>query len=113
MPRFVIDVKDYRGERIVFTARKWKEKVKDHRELTDQNFLDSIPKTLSSPKFVYEDYHKPKFKRCYYKKYSDKDFTKVVIWNEEIPHKVITAFITNIIKEKRYKKLKIIYQHGQ
>lgn len=97
-----LDLKDYRGERVVFLKSKWKEKSKIHPELENKVFLDNLEKAIEEPNFVWEDKSDSKNKRCYYWKYSTSTYIKVVIWISSNPCRVVTAFETNRIKEEKY-----------
>ena len=94
----ILKVNDYRGKEIVFKKSKWVKKRLMHPELDKPAFLRRIERALFSDK---------KNKRCYYKKYSQNTYAKVVIWNNN-PYLVITAYEIDKIKEKNYPNLKQI-----
>jgi len=102
----IIDIEDYRGKRIIFTYKKWKQKSITHPELCNKIFLKNLKETIRKPEEVWQDYSDKKCKRCYYKKYSVNSYVKVIIWTYSNPCHVITAFETNQIKEVQYPKLK-------
>lgn len=104
--KLVIDVEDYRGKRIIFTYRKWQEKSKGHTDLLNKIFLKNLKETVENPEEVWQDYSDKKRKRCYYKKYSVNSYVKVVVWIDNNPCHIITAFQTDYIKENNYPKLK-------
>lgn len=97
----IIDVLDYRGERVIFTHQKWQEKSSVHSELQDNTFLKNVRQTIEDPEIVWQD-KSDKRRRCYYKKYSVATYVKVVIWIKSDPCRVVTAFETNFIKESKY-----------
>jgi hypothetical protein len=103
----IFKVIDYRGEEVTFTKKKWEEKRKMHPELNNAKILKNIEKALICPDEVWEDYSNKKNKSCYYKKYSQFTFIKVVIWNKN-PCSVITAYRIDKVKEKNYPDLKQI-----
>lgn len=102
---YIIDVKDYRKLRVVFTKKKWQEKSIAHPELNNKKFLENIKKTLRGPDVIWEDQGDKEHKRCYYKKYSVRTYIKVVIWLSN-PNQVVTAFEIDYIKESKYPGLK-------
>lgn len=102
----IIDVKDYRGIRVIFTHKKWKIKIPHHPELKKQAFLRNAERTIQKPEQVWEDYSDKKNKKCYYRKYSASSYVKVVIWIRDNPCRVVSAFETNKIKEENYHRLK-------
>lgn len=102
----IIDVEDYRGKRVIFTYKKWKEKSRIHPELSNKIFLKNLEGTIANPEQVWQDYSDKKRKRCYYKKYSADSYVKVIIWALSDSCTIITAFETNFIKETKYPKLK-------
>ena len=107
--KLVIDVEDYRGRRVIFTEKKWKEKSAQHPILRKTIFLKNIEKTVEDPEEVWEDYEDPKNRNCYYRKYSSCWYIKVVIWISSQPCRVITVYPPiNRIKEKDYPELKNI-----
>lgn len=105
---YLIDVVDYEGKRVVFTFAKRKEKLVQHSELANKKFVRNLEDTLKNPGQVWQDYEDPQNKRCYYKKYSKDTFIKIVIWVNGTPRQVITAYETNIVKEDKYPKLKLL-----
>tara|TARA_Y100000310_G_scaffold248799_1_gene254748 strand:+ start:940 stop:1272 length:333 start_codon:yes stop_codon:yes gene_type:complete len=102
---YIIDVKDYRGFRVVLTKKKWQEKSIKHPELRNKKFLKNIKEAIKNPNQVWQDYSDKKNKRCYYKKYSVMFYIKVVIWMNK-PCRVVTAFEIDRIKEEQYTGLK-------
>ena len=104
--KLIIDVDDYRGKRVTFTYKKWKEKSITHPDLRNKTFLKNLKNTIINPDEVWQDYSDRKRKRCYYKKYSINSYVKVIIWIYGNPCEVVTAFQTNYIKEHRYPELK-------
>jgi len=104
--RFIIDVEDYRGKRVIFTYEKWKEKSITHSDLLNKTFLKNLKETIIDPEEVWQDYSDKKYKRCYYKKYSTNSYVKVVIWITNNPNRVVTAFQINFIKENKYPNLR-------
>jgi hypothetical protein len=103
----LLDIKDYRGKRIIFTKEKWKEKSIQHTELRNKEFLKSIKKAIENPTEVWEDYGSKK-RKCYYWRYGINIYVKVVILEVGNPYNVITAYKINKIKEKTYHNLKQI-----
>ena len=103
----ILKVNDYRGKEIVFKKTKWVKKRLMHPELDKPAFLRRIERALLDPDEVWEDFSDKKNKRCYYKKYSQNTYAKVVIWNNN-PYLVITAYEIDKIKEKNYPNLKQI-----
>lgn len=104
--KFIIDVEDYRGKRVVFTYKKWKEKATIHPDLLNKTFLKNLKETIVNPEGVWQDYSDKERKRCYYKKYSTISYAKVVVWVADNPCHVVSAFETNKIKEEIYSNLK-------
>lgn len=104
--RNILDVIDYRGERVVFTEKKWKEKSIQHPELRNNKFLKNLKKAIELPQIVWQDYDDPIKKACYYWKHQTCQYIKVVIWISENPCQVVSAFETNYIKETKYPNLK-------
>lgn len=101
----IIDVEDYRGKRVIFTYKKWKQKSLQHPDLRNRTFLKNLKETIIKPEEVWQDYHDKYHKRCYYKKYSINSYVKVIIWISNNPCHVVTAFQINYIKEMKYLKL--------
>lgn len=106
LEKCIIDTKDYRGKRVIFTETKWKEKSKQHPELTDSKFLNNLKKAIESPQIVWQDYDEPLKKSCYYWRHKINGYVKVVILICVNPCQVISAFETNYIKEIKYSNLK-------
>lgn len=102
----IIDIADYRGERVILSKGKWKEKQKFHPELRNKTFLKNLERTIENPEEVWQDYHLPKKKRCYYRRYGVNLYVKVVIWARSTPCNIVSAFITNYIRETKYNHLK-------
>lgn len=103
-----LETKDYRGKRTIFTLKKWKEKISSHPELRDQIFLDHVRYTLEEPFQVWPSYQ-DKRKRCYYGKYKNNTYVKLVIWTvprKKEPCRIITAYQVDYIKEQKYPELK-------
>ena len=103
--RNILDVVDYRGERVIFTEKKWKEKSIQHPELTNSKFLKNLKRAIESPQIVWQDYDDPVKKACYYWRHKINQYIKVVIWTFENPCRVVSAFETNYIKEAKYPNL--------
>ena len=101
-----LDVIDYEGNRVIFTKRKLSQKVLQHPELNNKQFLKNIVRAIEHPNEVWQDQQDSKLKRCYYRKYSTTTYIKVVIWITDKPFRVVSAFETNKIKEAQYPKLK-------
>lgn len=104
----IIDVKDYRGERVILTHKKWEEKSTIHPELKKETFLKNLRKTIDDPEEVWQDNSDKRHKQCYYRKYSTNSYVKAVIWIASDPCVVVSAFETNKIKETIYPDLKRI-----
>lgn len=104
--KYIIDTVDYRGKRVVFTERKWREKSEQHPELLKSKFLKNLKKTIETPQIVWQDYADPKKKRCYYWKYSVTTYIKVIIFIFDNPCNVVSAFEVDYIKESQYPNLK-------
>lgn len=102
----ILDVVDYRGKRVIFTEKKWKEKSIQHPELTNGKFLKNLKRTIESPQIVWQDYDDPVKKACYYWRHKIDRYIKVVIWIVENPCRVVSAFEVNYIKETKYSNLK-------
>ena len=102
----IIDIKDYRGERVIFTRKKWTQKSISHPELLNKIFFKNIKETIAKPEEVWQDYSDKRNKRCYYKKYSNNSYVKVVIWICSNPCHIVSAFEINYIKEIKYPNLK-------
>ena len=102
----VFDVTDYREKKIIFTKKKLKEKSVNHPELLNATFLKNLEQTIIDPEEVWQDYDKPRYKRCYYKKYSTNTYVKAIIWITDNPCRVVSAFETPFIKESKYSELK-------
>lgn len=62
----VIDTKDYRGERVIFTKKRWENKSSQHPELKFQKFLRNVRRAIENPMEVWEDYSEKKKRHCYY-----------------------------------------------
>lgn len=101
----IIDVKDYRDKRVIFTKKKWLEKQQDHPELKKDVFIKNLKRTIIEPDEVWQDLSDKK-KRCYYKKYSCNTYIKAVVWIKNNPCHIITSFEINYIKEQNYPELK-------
>ncbi|MEK7579948.1 MAG: PBECR2 nuclease fold domain-containing protein [Patescibacteria group bacterium] len=106
----IVDVLDYEGKRVVFTRKKWLQKIKIHPELGRDSFLKNLKRVIIDPDEVWQDYSDPKRKRCYYKKYSAHTYIKAVVWIKSNPCNIITAYEINLIKEQNYTNLKIVYK---
>ena len=103
----VFAVKDYRGNRVVFTRQKLKQKKIDHPELNLFQFISAVKKALQEPEEVWPDYFDRK-RRCYYGKYEDGVYTKVVVhmsYHSHEPSRVVSAYAVAYIKERKYKNL--------
>jgi len=102
----LIDVINYRNERVIFTHAKHQEKMMQHPELNNKIFLENLEETIKNPGEVWEDYDDKEHRRCYYRKYSKNSYVKAVIWCTGNPYRVVTAFEINWIKETKYPGLK-------
>jgi len=102
----VISTIDDEGKPVIFTKAKWDEKKADHPELLDATFMANIEKTIENPEEVwpdYADYSAGKSdKQCYYRKYSRYTYVKVVVWVNDLPRRVVTAYEIDAIKEAKY-----------
>lgn len=105
----IFSVIDYRGKMIVFTKKKWQEKQSDHPELHKKSFINCLKKAIEEPEEVWQDYQDRKNKRCYYRKYSSSSYAKVVVWINNSPCTVVTAYEINGIKESKYPNLRKIF----
>lgn len=101
-----IDVLDYEGNRAILTKKKLEQKALQHPELKNKIFLKNLIRKIENPDEVWQDQQDSKAKRCYYKKYSTESYVKVVIWIQDSPYRIVSAFETNKIKETMYPKLK-------
>lgn len=99
-------VEDYRGKIVIFSKKKWQEKQSDHPELHKKTFVRCIKNAIINPDEVWPDYQDENNKRCYYKKYSTVSYAKVVVWINDNPCNVVTAFEIDRIKESKYNNLK-------
>lgn len=104
--KLILDIQNYRGDRVIFTEDKWLEKQTAHPELKNQRFLKNVKKTIIDPDEVWKDYSDPHRKVCYYKKYSVGRYVKVVVWIKSNPNQVITAYDIDHVKETKYPGLK-------
>ncbi len=104
--KLIIDTKDYRDVRVIFTFDKWQEKSVQHPELQDKTFLKNLKETIENPEEVWQDNNDKKHKLCYYRKYSTVSYVKVVIWITAKFCEVVTAYEIDKIKEVKYPKLK-------
>ena len=102
----ILDVIDHEGNRAIFTSKKLQQKALQHPELNNKRFLQNIVRTIEKPDEVWEDQDDSAKRRCYYRKYSTNTYIKVVIWTANEPHRIVSAFETNRIKEAQYPKLK-------
>ena len=102
----IIDVEDYRGERVTFSQKKLEEKSKQHPELKKTAFIARVKTAITDPDYVWEDYGDKKNRRCYYRKYSTTTYVKVVVWVTSKPCVVVTAYEIDKIKEEHYSGLK-------
>lgn len=104
----VFKVKEIIDEKeVVFTKIKLNKKKDDHPELLKKTFLKCVKSALSEPDEVWPNYQDNK-KRCYYKKYSIHSYAKVVVWVDNEPYSVVSAYETDKIKEKIYPELNSI-----
>lgn len=104
--RNILETFDYKGRKVIFTYKKWKEKQSVHPELGNKNFLLNIKKALENPDEVWEDHDDAKNRYCCYKKYSTVSYVKAVVWLASNPLEVVTAYEINFIKETKYPDLK-------
>jgi len=102
---YIIDVLDYRGVRVVFTRKKLQQKSIIHPDLLNKTFFKNVIETVKNPEIVWQDYNDKEHKRCYYKKYSNYSYVKVVIFVDGVFCRIVTAFQTNYIKESKYSEL--------
>lgn len=102
----VIDVLNYAGNRVILTKKKLEQKALQHPELRNKSFLKNLIRTIENPEEIWQDQQDPKTKQCYYRKYSTRSYVKVVLWTHSKPHRIVSAFETNKIKETIYPKLK-------
>ena len=112
-PKLLIDTKDYRGTRVIFTHKKWKQKSIEHIWLQNEKFLSYVRTAIEDPREVWQDLNDPKNKRCYYFRYGVNLYAKVVIWNNSKPAHVVTAYDYSgvyFVKESNYPKLRRIYE---
>jgi hypothetical protein len=100
--KLILDVIDYRGNRVIFTEKKWKEKSILHPDLKSPKFIENLKNTIRCPNEVWQDYADPKNKACYYKNYSPISYVKAVVWCKSNPCHIVSAFQTNKIKEEKY-----------
>jgi hypothetical protein len=105
-PSLFLDTTDYRGKRVIFTVKKWKIKSRTHSYLLLPQFKFFIAMALEKPTEVWEDYDDPNKKHCYYYKYSATSYIKVVVWIDEDPCQVVTAYNLDYIKEMNYPSLR-------
>jgi hypothetical protein len=103
---YVFATIDYRGKRVIFTKAKWTKKRFDHPELYKETFVACAQRALIDPDEVWEDHDDRKHRRCYYKKYSSVSYAKVVVFVNDDPCRVITAYEIGYIKEAKYIDLK-------
>jgi len=102
----LFDIRDYRGKRVVFTKGQWEEKRVDHEELNLYAFRNAVMAAIREPEEVWPDFSAPDKKRCYYGWYLKGIYAKVVIYTKgEEPHRVVSAYAIDKIKEKKYKTL--------
>ena len=102
----IISTTDDEGQPIVFTKAKWEEKQVDHPELLDATFMANVEKTMQAPEEVWPDYADHTAgktdKQCYYRKYSSYTYVKVVVWVNDSPRRVVTAYGIDCVKEAKY-----------
>lgn len=103
---YIINAIDYKGDRVVLTHEKLKEKAVIHSELNNNTFIKNLKQTIENPEQVWEDKDNKKRKKCYYKKYSIHSYVKAVVLTVGNPYNIISAFETNYIKETKYPHLK-------
>lgn len=102
---FILETKNRRGERVIFDRAKWKEKCRVHPELRKPSFMKKVKEAIEDPDQMWEDGNS-KERRCYYKACSGAKYVKVIVFIPNVTLEVVTAFETNYIKEKKYKRLK-------
>jgi hypothetical protein len=102
----IISTTDDEGQPIIFTKAKWDEKNVDHPELLDNTFMANVEKTMQNPEEVWPDYADYSVgksdKQCYYRKYSQYSYVKVVVWINGSPRRVVTAYEIDCVKEAKY-----------
>ncbi len=102
----IISTTDDEGKPIIFIKAKWEEKNVDHPELLDTAFMANVEKTMQNPEEVWPDYADHKEgktdKQCYYRKYSQDSYVKVVVWVSDTPRRVVTAYRIDYVKEGKY-----------
>jgi hypothetical protein len=104
----ILDLNDYRGRRIIFTKKKLEEKKSDHPELGLVEFIRAIKSALKEPEEVWPDYYERREKHCYYGKYIDGVYAKVVVYvrvERGEPCRVVSAYAIDYVKERKYKDL--------
>jgi len=101
----IFSVEDYRGEKVIFTRKKWEQKKNDHPELQKEAFIECLKRAIMKPDEVWEDFG-DKRKRCYYKKYSQFTYAKAIVWIRHSPCQVVSAFEIDYIKENNYPNLR-------
>ncbi len=106
LEKYILDVVEYTGQRVVFTEERWKEKRLQHTELNNEKFLKNLKKAIESPQIVWQDFDEPSKKLCYYWKHKIDCYVKVVIHTLGNPWRVVTAYEINYIKETKYPNLK-------
>ncbi|OGF28293.1 hypothetical protein A2477_02430 [Candidatus Falkowbacteria bacterium RIFOXYC2_FULL_47_12] len=96
----IFKIKDCFDQDVIFTKKKFNRKKQNHPELLKKQFIKCVQNCLAAPDEVWPDYSNPANKKCYYKKYSQISYAKVVVWFTDNPAQVVTAFEINYIKEK-------------
>lgn len=107
MPHYCLQTKNYSGKDVVFDENNRQEHLDKHPELRDPAFIKRVKKVIEKPQYVYPSVYKKEV-HCYYSLdfYQDTGrgrvnrYTKVVIMVKAKPCRVMTAFRTNIIREK-------------
>ena len=101
----IFEVEDYKGKKVIFTRKKWEQKKNDHPELQREVFIKCLKRAIMDPDDVWENFG-DKRKRCYYKKYSQFTYAKAIVWVKNSPHRIVSAFEIDDIKESHYPNLK-------
>jgi hypothetical protein len=104
----IFEIVDYTGKAVVFSKAKWEEKRSRHPELNNAAFLKRLRRAIIDPDEVWEDYEDRENRACYYKKYSDASYAKIVVWTGARGSRVVTAYETSHIKEAEYPELRRI-----
>lgn len=105
-----IDLLNYEGIRTIFTEKQRMRKSDKHPDLRNDNFIDRIKATITSPSFVYEDYNEKNRYSYYYEEFkinSRTMYTKIMLLKFKKYYWVITAYRLDYVKERG--KTKLLY----